>query len=58
MVPAVCGMTSHVVACMPEQVLPKVIWEEPRHKVPIGYNGMPRIQPQSAPSPSTITTPI
>ena len=38
-----------------KQVLPKVILEEPRHKVPIGYNGTPQIHPQNC--PSTITTP-
>jgi len=33
-----------------EQVLPKVIWEELRRKVPASYNGKPQIHPQTAPS--------
>jgi len=32
-----------------KQVLPKVIWEEPRRRVPISYNGTPQIQPQNCP---------
>jgi len=28
------------------------------NKVPIGYNGMPQINPKTVPSPSTISTPI
>jgi len=32
---------------MSKQVLPKVIWEESRCKVPINYNGTPQIQPQT-----------
>jgi len=39
-------LTSHL-----QQVLPIVIWEEPCRGVPISYNGMPKIQPQSCPFP-------
>jgi len=39
-----------------QQVLLKVIWEELRRKVPIGYNGMLQIRPQNC--PLTITTRI
>jgi len=31
--------------------------EQLSNKGPIGYNGMPQIQPKTTPSPSTITTP-
>jgi len=41
-----------------EKVQSKVIWEEPRRKVPTGYNGTPQIQPQSCSFPSTMTTAI
>jgi len=41
-----------------EQVLPEVIWEEPRRKVPIAYNGTAPIHHQNCPFPSTIMTPI
>jgi len=34
-----------------KQALPKVIWEEPHHKVPISYNEKPKIQPQICPFP-------
>ena len=34
-----------------EQVLPKVIWEQPRRKVPTGYNRTPQIHPQNCPFP-------
>ena len=40
------------------QVLPKVIWEESRRKVPISYNGTPQIRSQNCSFSSTITTPI
>jgi len=37
---------------------PKSFWEEPRCKVPVGYNGTPQIHPKTVPSHSTITTSI
>ena len=34
-----------------ETILPKVIWEEPRRKVPVGYNGgRPKLTPKTAAS--------
>ena len=56
--------TKNTTAKLIKQVLPKVIWEQrvalvqPCNKIHIGYNGMPQIHPQTAPSFSTITTPI
>jgi len=47
-----------------KHVLPKVTWEERvalaqlRNTVPVGYNGTPQINPRTALSPSTTTTPI
>jgi len=51
-VPSTADTTSQI----EQQVLSKVIWEEPRRKDPIGYNGTLQIHPQNHPSPSTITT--
>ena len=40
-----------------KQVLPKVIWEQPCHKVPIRYFGWPQFTPKTAPSALMIMTP-
>jgi len=32
-----------------QQVLPKVIWEQPRRKLPISYNGTSHNHPQNGP---------
>jgi len=39
-------------------VLPKVIWEELRRKVPINYNGTPQIHSPKVPLPFNDNHPI